>query len=123
MIIQEGAPPEKFYTITKGQVEVLVQAPNGQEFVVTRMGSGQYFGEIELLHGGVNMATIRAALNTGVEVGALDRETFTSLIAESEPTREQIGHIAQERIMENRASRRACPELVLSKVEGRSLGG
>jgi hypothetical protein len=28
------------------------------------------------------------------------------LIAESEPTREEIAHIARERIMENQASRR-----------------
>jgi ABC-type lipoprotein export system ATPase subunit len=106
MIIQEGAPPDKFYTITRGQVEVLVQASNGGEFVVTRMGSGQYFGEIELLHGGANIATIRAAPDTGVEVAALDRETFTSLIVESEHTKQEIAHVAQKRILENRASRR-----------------
>jgi len=106
MIIQEGAPPDDFYIITKGQVEVLVQASNGGEFVVARMGSGQYFGEIELLRGGANIATIRAAPDTGVEVVALDRETFTSLIAESEPTQEEIVHVVQERIRENRAGRR-----------------
>jgi ABC-type lipoprotein export system ATPase subunit len=106
MIIQEGAPPDNLYIITKGQVEVLVQASDGQQLVVARMGSGQYFGEIELLHGGANIATIRAALDTGVEVAALDRETFTSLIAESEPTKEEIVHVVQERILENRASRR-----------------
>ena len=52
-----------------------------------------------------NIATIRAAVDTGVEVAALDRETFTRLIAESEPTKEEIVHVAQERIVENRASR------------------
>jgi ABC-type lipoprotein export system ATPase subunit len=106
MIIQEGAPPDNLYIITKGQIEVLVQASDGQQLVVARMGSGQYFGEIELLRGGANIATIRAALDTGVEVAALDRETFTSLIAESEPTREEIVHVVQERILENRAGRR-----------------
>jgi ABC-type lipoprotein export system ATPase subunit len=105
MIIQEGGPPDNFYIITQGQVEVLVQASNGQELVVARMGSGQYFGEIELLRGGANIATIRAAVDTGVEVTALDRETFTRLIAESEPTKEEIVHVVQERIMENRAGR------------------
>ena len=106
MIIQEGAPPDNLYIITKGQVEVLVQASDGQQLVVARMGSGQYFGEIELLRGGANIATIRAALDTGVEVAALDRETFTRLIAESEPTKEEIVHVVQERILENRAGRR-----------------
>ena len=106
MIIQEGAPPDNLYIITKGQVEVLVQTSDGQQLVVARMGSGQYFGEIELLRGGANIATIRAALDTGVEVAALDRETFTRLIAESEPTKEEIVHVVQERILENRAGRR-----------------
>jgi hypothetical protein len=59
-----------------------------------------------LRHGGANIATIRAAPDTGVEVGILDRETFASLIVESEPIKEQIGQVAQERIMENRAGRR-----------------
>jgi ABC-type lipoprotein export system ATPase subunit len=106
MIIQEGAPPDKFYTIAKGQVEVLVRASNGGEFFVTRMGSGQHFGEIELLHGGANIATIRAAPDTAVQIAALDGETFTSLIAESEPTKQEIAQVAQERILENQASRR-----------------
>jgi CRP-like cAMP-binding protein len=69
------------------------------------MGSGQYFGEIELLGGGANIATIRAAPDTGVEVAALDRETFTSLIVESEPTKEEMVHVVQERIRENSAGR------------------
>jgi len=106
MIVREGAPPDRFYIITKGQVEVLVQASNGQELIVARMGSGQYFGEIELLRGGTNIATVRAAPDTGVEVATLDRETFNSVIVESEATREEIVHVAEERIMENTAGRR-----------------
>jgi ABC-type lipoprotein export system ATPase subunit len=106
MIIREGAPPDNLYIITKGQVEVLVPASNGQPLVVARMESGQYFGEIELLRGGANMATVRAAVDTGVEVAVLNRETFTDLIAESESTREEINHVARERIRENRAGRR-----------------
>jgi len=66
----------------------------------------QLLGEIELLRGGANIATIRAALDTGVELAALDGETFNSLIAESEPTKEEIAHVAQERTRENRAGRR-----------------
>ena len=58
-IIQEGAPPENFYIITEGEVEVHLRAPNGEEFVVARMGKGQYVGEIELLRGGNSLATVR----------------------------------------------------------------
>ena len=101
IILREGALPDKFYIITKGQIEVLVETPDGDRLVVARMGQGQYFGEIELLRGGANIATIRAALETGVEVAALDRETFSSLMAESVPTREALHQVAEERIAEN----------------------
>jgi ABC-type lipoprotein export system ATPase subunit len=106
VILREGTPADRFYIITKGQIEVMVQASDGDTLPVARMGRGQYFGEIELLHGGANIATIRAAPDTAVKVGALDGETFNSLIVESKPTKEEIVHVAQERILENRASRR-----------------
>jgi ABC-type lipoprotein export system ATPase subunit len=101
VIIREGAPPDRFYIITEGRIEVLVEAADGQRLVVARLGRGQYFGEIELLRGGTNIATIRADPETGVEVTSLDREIFNSLISESKPTREAIDQVAQQRIAEN----------------------
>ena len=68
---------------------------------VARMGRGQYFGEIELLAGGTNIATIRAAPDTGARLVSLDRETFAGLMAESEPTREALVEVANARRAEN----------------------
>jgi ABC-type lipoprotein export system ATPase subunit len=101
IILQEGNAPDSFYIITSGQVEVLVEAPDGDRLVVARMGRGQYFGEIELLRGGANIATIRADLEAGVEVAALDRETFRTLVAESAATRDALEQVARARISEN----------------------
>jgi ABC-type lipoprotein export system ATPase subunit len=101
IILREGAPPGKFYLITRGQIEVLVDTSDGERLAVARMGRGQYFGEVELLRGGANIATIRAALESGVEVVALDREAFQHLLAESEPAREAIESVAQQRVAEN----------------------
>jgi CRP-like cAMP-binding protein len=71
------------------------------------MGVGQYFGEIELLHGGANLATIRAGSDTGVEVIALDRDEFSHMVAESPKTEEAIDQIADQRAAENLAAQRA----------------
>ena len=101
LILQEGALADKFYIITRGQIEVLVDASDGERLVVARMGRGQYFGEIELLRGGANMATIRADPGTGVEVTALDREVFRDLMAESQASRQALEEVAQARIAEN----------------------
>lgn len=101
VILREGASPDKFYIVTKGQIDVLVETPDGERLVVARMERGQYFGEIELLQGGANLATVRADLETGVEVVSLDRAVFANLITESRPTRETLQRMAQARIAEN----------------------
>ncbi len=101
VIIQKGEPTKNFYIVTKGYVEVTLQTPDGQEFVVSRVESGQYFGETGLLRGDINMATVRAAGTTDVEVAALDRDNFNKLISESEPTKKAIHRTAQQRFQEN----------------------
>jgi ABC-type lipoprotein export system ATPase subunit len=101
VILQEGASPEKFYIITKGQIEILVETQDGERLVVARMERGQYFGEIELLQGGANLATVRAAPETGVEVVSLERKIFASLITESRPSREALQRMAEARLAEN----------------------
>ncbi len=101
VIVQEGAPADRFYIIVKGQVEVLIRQPSGTPVVVTTLEKGQYFGEIELLQGGQNLATIRAALDGPVEVATLARETFTRLVGESAAVREQVAQMARARALEN----------------------
>ena len=103
-IIQQGDKSDLFYIITKGQVEVDLKSPGGEDLAVSRMGVGQYFGEIELLRGGRTLATVRAANNRSVEVVALNRDTFCELMAESEETREAISQIVDDRIAENIAA-------------------
>jgi ABC-type lipoprotein export system ATPase subunit len=105
VILQEGSPPGSFFIITKGQIEVLVEASDGDRMVVARMDKGQYFGEIELLRGGANLATIRADWETGAEVVALEADTFTSLLAESQSTREALERVVRQRIVENENGR------------------
>jgi ABC-type lipoprotein export system ATPase subunit len=100
-IISQGELLDHFYIITEGQVDILLHHPGGQDLVVTTMHAGQYFGEIELLHGGASIATARAAPEGEVEVAMLDRETFSRLIGESEATRTVLDRIAHERAAEN----------------------
>jgi ABC-type multidrug transport system ATPase subunit len=98
VIMQKGEPPQKFYIVTKGHVEVIIETPNGQEFTVSRIECGQYFGEIGLIGGGVGIATVRAAADRDVEVASLDHDSFNKLITESEATKKQIDRVAQQRL-------------------------
>jgi ABC-type lipoprotein export system ATPase subunit len=98
VIIRKGEAADKFFIVTKGYVEVHLHIPGGQELVVSRVESGQYFGEVALLHGGPRMVTICAAPDTDVEVAVLNKSDFNQLVGESKTTRKQIDSVAQERL-------------------------
>ncbi len=98
-IITQGEMSDRFYIVTRGEVEILINHPNGQEIVVDRLHSGQYFGEIGLVHEGIRTATVRAALETDVEVATLDHEDFNRLMVMSDVTREHMGRVTQERVL------------------------
>ncbi len=104
IIISRGEPSDKLYLVTKGRAEVFIRGPLGQEIIVAHMDSGQYFGEIELVRGGERIATVRAAHDVGVEVAALDRETFAGLLRDSAGTREQVQRTVEERFAEHQAT-------------------
>ena len=104
-IISQGEPADQFYIITKGQVEILLNQPDGHAISVATMAAGQYFGEIGLLRGGARTATVRAIGESKVEVVALDRAEFGSLITDSEATKVAIDRVAQQRFVENRSAR------------------
>ncbi len=98
-IITQGEMSDRFYIVTRGEVEIFINHPNGQEIVVDRLHSGQYFGEIGLVHEGICTATVRAALETDVEVATLDHKDFNRLMVMSDVTREHMGRVTQERVL------------------------
>jgi ABC-type lipoprotein export system ATPase subunit len=105
-ILKEGEPGDRFYIVTKGRAEVALKRPGGSDVVVMRPGPGEYFGEVELMRGGRNIATIRAMAEAPVELVTLDRESFKVLMSESDATRDTLAHIADRRAAENVEVRR-----------------
>ncbi len=100
-IISQGASVEHFFMVERGEVDILVDSENCNEMNLARLGPGQFFGEIELTQGSHSIASVRASGNTPVEVAALDKETFSNLLDQSDPTQKALREIAQTRIAEN----------------------
>jgi CRP-like cAMP-binding protein len=92
-----------FFMIRKGQVEVILLDGKKQEYTVSTLGKGEYFGEVELMRGGKSIANIRAG-NEPVEVVVIPRAEFTRVINESPITAEAIGKIVQERLNEHKTA-------------------
>jgi ABC-type lipoprotein export system ATPase subunit len=106
VVVREGAPPDKFYMITRGNAEVVLEQPGGDEIIVATMGRGQYFGEIELLRGGSRVATIRATDDAHLELITLDATSFAALLRQSGDVQDEVGRVAAARLAENVAGRR-----------------
>ena len=102
IILQQGAEGDKFFIVSKGTVEITLQRPDTTDVVVAQLGEGQYFGEMQLLHGHGRSASVRASEHTPVEVLALDYETLGKMLEESEATRQAMLATANKRHQKNR---------------------
>jgi ABC-type lipoprotein export system ATPase subunit len=98
VIVRQGDPAEQFYIILKGEVDILLEQ-NGGETLIDRRISGEFFGEMGLLHGGQRTATVRAASAFDTILLVLDRASFTTLLEGSEPTRAEIARAVRLRLL------------------------
>ncbi|HLO29885.1 MAG TPA: ATP-binding cassette domain-containing protein [Anaerolineales bacterium] len=101
MILTEGKNADAFYIISKGTVDIILPRQNQSDVIALQLGPGKYFGEMEFFHERRSRASIRACESCPVEVLALDYETLSSLLNESEPTREALHHAADQHEEEN----------------------
>jgi len=96
-IIREGDMADRFYVLTKGEVDVLKRRADGTSQVVARLRSGQCFGEIGIIQGLRRTASVRATDGTAVEALSLDGETFLDLVRESDLTGTEIARLVRRR--------------------------
>lgn len=74
VILTEGTRGDDFYIIADGEV----RCTRGAEEVSARLGAGDFFGELALIHDDVRQATVTAMRKTKLLV--LDRATFKRLL-------------------------------------------
>jgi CRP-like cAMP-binding protein len=89
-VIREGAHGDTFFVVEAGDIAVL---KNG---VVQRIeGSGEYFGEIALMHDTPRTATVLA--KTAVQLLAIDRADFLAAVGSHPRSQHYAERIASER--------------------------
>jgi MFS family permease len=90
-IIREGEPGDSFYVLTDGTVEVEADGRSVGSF-----GPGYFFGEIALLRDVPRTATVRAVGD--VEVSALDRDEFLSVVTGHAPSAAAAAEVVSARL-------------------------
>lgn len=99
-ILQQGDQVEYFYMVAKGEVDIVIRRPPDPEMNVARLGPGQFFGEVEMLHDTKSIASVKAT-NTPVELVMVSKIFFHELLKESAVTEDRMRQIAQNRREEN----------------------
>jgi ABC-type lipoprotein export system ATPase subunit len=110
VIIRQGERVEYFFMISKGEVDILLKRPDCQEITLARMGQGQFFGEIELIHSENSVASVRAAGEEPAELTLLPRDEFYRLLRDAPLTQNFVEKVADARLEENQAHNNGCEE-------------
>lgn len=93
-VFHQGEVGDRLYLVLKGDVEVL-RDEGGQSNVLARLGPGQWFGEMALLHQTMRNATVRCV--TALDLLSLPREEFGVLATHLPDLRSQFERVARER--------------------------
>jgi MFS family permease len=95
-IVREGAPGDRFYVLASGEADVSV---GGRP--ASKLGPGDYFGEIALLREVPRTATVVA--RTNVELYSLDRDEFVAAVTGHPESREAADAVIGARLGSLRA--------------------
>lgn len=106
-IMEEGKATDRMFVIIKGNVEIVRDMGKSKEKIVERFGPGDHFGEIELLHGGKTIATVRASREGQVKYAELDKATMEELIGRSHETHETLLSTAKKRLTQAKTIRKS----------------
>lgn len=96
VILSQGDSADAFYVISSGEVRVTQQTAAGNMMELRTLGPGQYFGEIGLLANLPRTATVTAV--TVAEILALNRATFSDLVARSDAMAGEVRRVMEERM-------------------------
>ncbi len=87
VVVREGDPGDKLYTVSRGRLEVLIDRPGGPVHVNT-LREGEFFGEMAVLTGEPRTATVRTSSPT--QLYSLAKSDFTLLMDHVPGLRESV---------------------------------
>ncbi len=99
VIFRQGDPADKFYIITRGQVDIFRSAKkDAPEMAVGRLSEGQFFGEIELLGRAERAVTAKAV--SAVECLTLNRDVLKEMLASSGEAYKEVDVLLRRRLVQ-----------------------
>lgn len=127
VVLRKGDPAGAMYLIRKGKVGISLWTEDNQEFVVSVLGEGDFFGELALLDGAARTATVKTLETT--ELLELARGSFLDFVrARPEVAMGMMGVIAGRlrsvnEMLETSATRNANEAIEQQTTFGERVAG
>jgi len=100
VIFKEGDDGDGFYLIRSGTVKIIKKRADGQEYIVTYLHVGSYFGEMALLPEGTGKRNATIVAATNAEFIHLAKQDFLELLHNHPQLHENIQRQMQQRNLE-----------------------
>lgn len=95
-LITQGKDKQKFFIVANGQAEVISTGIHGEELRIALLGSGEYFGEADLLSAADSTVSVRSV--TDSVFLQLDPPVLDKLISERPNFREQFSNAVYDHL-------------------------
>jgi len=79
VLFSKGDRSDSFYIVSSGRVKAIIHDEQGKEIVLSRIGAGEYFGEMAAIDGAPRSATIMTKEPT--EVLVIRRDDFRKMLS------------------------------------------
>lgn len=98
VMLAQGQVAEWLYIMVRGEADMLCRQPDGQELVLGRLQSGDFFGEMGLLMQAPSAYGVRAAGH--VECYRVGREVFQQVFLARDALQRHLSDVLQQRLDE-----------------------
>jgi small-conductance mechanosensitive channel/CRP-like cAMP-binding protein len=112
VVAKQGATGQHWlFIIINGEVEVFIEAANGERRSLSVLSKGSFFGEMSLMTGAPRVASVIA--KTDIECYRLDKEAFEGIMSARPSIADDVSHIL--------VTRRAELDSVLQNIDEKTL--
>lgn len=95
-LITQGKDKQKFFIVASGQAEVISTGIHGEELRIALLGTGEYFGETDLLSAASSTVSVRSLTNSTFL--QLETPVLEKLIKEKPNFREQFNNAVDDHL-------------------------
>jgi small-conductance mechanosensitive channel/CRP-like cAMP-binding protein len=97
-VLQQGEAGDELFVVVDGQVSIVVGRERGSLAEVSRLGPGQFFGEMSLMTGDARTATVRAIRET--ELLVVGKHAFSQILTHAPELAEKVANVLTHRQVE-----------------------